>query len=653
MTIVRKVTVAKAAGDDDLEFILSDDTKDRYGDVIEPSGWVLANFRKNPIALFNHDSKFPIGKWTDVRVVKDKLVGKLKLAAEGTSERIDEIIRLVEQGILRAVSVGFAPIEREALADNSGILYKKQELLETSLVSVPANPSAIQLARSLVSDATIDLVFGEHASMRGVVTRGGVNGGHASIPPLRKSTTMTPIAERIKAAQESYLAARDELNAHLDGLDDSNVTDEQLSRTKALNETIEAKANVLAVLKDAESNLAATASLPAVISRETATAARTEDPPRPFAVPAKKVAPLEYFWRAATVKVLSHLTKSDPTIVRQRIYGDDIPTKAVTEMITRAASAPATTTTSGWASQLVQTINVDFMDSLMPMSVYPRLSALGLRLGFGRNGTISIPTRSATPTIAGSFVGEGSPIPVRQGAFTAVTLTPKKMAVISTMTREISEHSIPAIEGLISNAIQEDTSVAIDTVLLDATAASAIRPAGLRNGVGATAATAGGGLAALVGDVTGLSAALVSSTSGNLRNPVWIMNPTAANAIGLLQNSLGLFPFRDEMNRGTLNGWPVIVSGTVTAGQVILIDAADFVSVTGDDPRFDVSDQATLHMEDTTPLAIVADASPDVVAAPVRSLWQTDTIGIRMILPMNWAMRRTGVIAWTQSITWD
>jgi hypothetical protein len=131
------------------------------------------------------------------------------------------------------------------------------------------------------------------------------------------------------------------------------------------------------------------------------------------------------------------------------------------------------------------------------------------------------------------------------------------------------------------------------------------------------------------------------------------MNPTAANAVGLLQNSLGLFPFRDEINRGTLNGWPVIVSGTVTAGQVILIDAADFVSVTGDDPRFDVSDQATLHMEDTTPLAIVADASPDVVAAPVRSLWQTDTIGIRMILPMNWAMRRTGVIAWTQSITWD
>jgi hypothetical protein len=67
---------------------------------------------------------------------------------------------------------------------------------------------------------------------------------------------------------------------------------------------------------------------------------------------------------------------------------------------------------------------------------------------------------------------------VRQGAFTSQTFTPKKLAVISTFTREIAEHSTPAIEGLIRNAMQEDTSVAVDTVLLDATAASTTRPAG-------------------------------------------------------------------------------------------------------------------------------------------------------------------------------
>ena len=102
----------------DLEFILSDDTVDRLGDVIDPEGWQLKNFKKNPIALFGHMSSAPIGIWTNVRVEGNKLLGKLKLAARGTSARIDELISLVEQGILRAVSVGFQPLEQEPLDEN-------------------------------------------------------------------------------------------------------------------------------------------------------------------------------------------------------------------------------------------------------------------------------------------------------------------------------------------------------------------------------------------------------------------------------------------------------------------------------------------------------------------------------------------------------
>jgi hypothetical protein len=65
------------------------------------------------------------------------------------------------------------------------------------------------------------------------------------------------------------------------------------------------------------------------------------------------------------------------------------------------------------------------------------------------------------------------------------------------MTREITERSTPAIEQLLRNAIQEDTAVAIDSVLLDANAATTIRPAGLRNGITTAAGTAGGGIAAV------------------------------------------------------------------------------------------------------------------------------------------------------------
>src|SRR5262249_58307849 len=155
----------------------------------------------------------------------------------------------------------------------------------------------------------------------------------------------------------------------------------------------------------------------------------------------------------------------------------------------------------GRAVELARTPYADRMPPLIPKAILTRLAPKGLTLSFGTAGRIVIPTRSRTPSLAGSFVGEGMAIPVRQGAFTSQTLTPKKMAVISTWTREMGDHSVPAIEGLIRQAIQDDTSVAVDSVLIDANPATTIRPAGLLNGVAPTAATAGGGVAGIRGDL--------------------------------------------------------------------------------------------------------------------------------------------------------
>jgi hypothetical protein len=130
------------------------------------------------------------------------------------------------------------------------------------------------------------------------------------------------------------------------------------------------------------------------------------------------------------------------------------------------------------------------------------------------------------------------------------------------------------------------------------------------------------------------------------------MNPAQAISIALTQNAGGLFPFQGAIEGGSFYGYPVIQSGSVTAGMVIIVDAADFVSVEGDAPMFTVSAEATLHMEDTTPLAIGTVGSPATVAAPVRSTFQTDCIALRMIMPLNWSLLRVGTLAWTQSVTW-
>ena len=73
-----KKAVASPAGDDPLTFVMSDETVDRMGDVIEAKGWNLRNFVKNPIALFGHDHRFVIGHWTDVKVAGNKLIGRLE-----------------------------------------------------------------------------------------------------------------------------------------------------------------------------------------------------------------------------------------------------------------------------------------------------------------------------------------------------------------------------------------------------------------------------------------------------------------------------------------------------------------------------------------------------------------------------------------------
>jgi HK97 family phage prohead protease len=719
--LVRKATFTEDQGDD---FILSDATPDRFGDTIQSDGWVLSNFKRNPIALFGHDSSFVIGVWKNVRVERAALRGNLVMAPEGSSARIDELRRLRGAGILKAASVGFRPIETEQLdPDKFSINFIRQELVECSLVAVPANPNCLAVAKSLgISEQTQRMIFGKHAGKdlrRTLIIRAAKTGERANQPrilrrtktgeyaesnPQHRGETKMPVllSKRIEDQQARIVTLQDTLNAHLASIDDANPDEGQMAITEDLTQKLALAKRQLAVFQAAEAQQAQTAgatvggggtgsndtggselarALAAVSSpgRALTTGADADGAralanlemsnvrsglpavaspsivPRPFQLGRKKLTPMDILIRSGVVTCYSHILRKNPEDVLAMIpqYRDDPLTKAFVGFWSKAATAPALTTVTGWAAELVTQINADFMQTLMPKAVFPSLSALGIALNFGRAGRIAVPTRSRTPTIAGSFVGEGAPIPVRQGQFTAQVLTPKKMAVISCWSREIDEHSIPAMEGLLRQAISEDTAVSLDSVLIDTNAATLVRPAGLLNGIAGLTATGGGGFTALVGDIKQLSGAVLTATAGNVREPVWLMNPQQTLSAGLTSApGTGVMPFRDEISRGRFANGALIESGTVPLGTVIHLDAQDFVVVGGEAPRFEVSDQATLHMEDTTPLPIGSAGTPPVVAAPVTSLWQTDSLALRLILPVNWALRRTGVVSWTSSVTW-
>lgn len=163
---------ASKSTEDGAEFIMSDATVDRMGDIILPTAWKLESFKKNPIALYQHESYKPIGTWENVRVEAGKLLGDLKLAAAGTSAEIDTIRALVAQGILKAVSVGFKALKYKEQEGIRGVVFTEAELMECSLVSIPANSNALAIAKSfgadtkmIFSDEPVALAKSAHAEL--------------------------------------------------------------------------------------------------------------------------------------------------------------------------------------------------------------------------------------------------------------------------------------------------------------------------------------------------------------------------------------------------------------------------------------------------------------------------------------------------------
>lgn len=166
MQIVYKATELKKVADGTYEYVASDETVDRYGDVIRVSGWDLKNYRANPIVLFAHQKDNPVGTAPRVWVEGTQMMVRIKMADEGTSPFIDTLRKLMDQKIVRAVSVGFLPTKqpnyiRDEKNDMiTGVEYVGQELLENSLVTVPANPMALQTAKDMgISEQHLQRVF--------------------------------------------------------------------------------------------------------------------------------------------------------------------------------------------------------------------------------------------------------------------------------------------------------------------------------------------------------------------------------------------------------------------------------------------------------------------------------------------------------------
>jgi HK97 family phage prohead protease len=128
-------------------YVASNGEPDRNGNVLDPQGWDLAKYKRNPVVLFAHDWHMPpIGKTLSIGVHGHRLKATIQFPSTLLGE---QLALLNANDFIRAISVGARPIEWEVRRHPEhgypiGIHCHKQELVELSIVTIPANPETVR-----------------------------------------------------------------------------------------------------------------------------------------------------------------------------------------------------------------------------------------------------------------------------------------------------------------------------------------------------------------------------------------------------------------------------------------------------------------------------------------------------------------------------
>jgi hypothetical protein len=343
-------------------------------------------------------------------------------------------------------------------------------------------------------------------------------------------------------------------------------------------------------------------------------------PPR--SLPRRTSSPL---YKAAVCVLRGAATGTPPEKVAKSMFAGDDNVAAVI----RAASTQATVGTPAWAGVLAHdVIASELIQKLTALSAGANLMQRGLKVDLTGKGSITVPGRGFNPATAGGWILEGAAIPLRQPPILAgPKLEPRKLAVLATFTSEMV--LADSIEEFVTAAIREAAAALLDQELFSNHAPSSSAPGGILNGATTVAPSGATAVWAISSDIGALVEALANAGGG--LEPILIAAPAQAAALRM---------WRQE------DFYEIFASLALPAGTVVAVESSSFVSGLDGIPEFSTSTGATIHMEDTSPVTDL------MTGTPVKSMFQTDVIALKMILRASWGMRNPAHVAVVSGCTW-
>lgn len=222
-------------------FVASTEAIDSHGDIVDQASWQLDHFKANPIVLYGHNSReLPIGKATDIAVKNGQLETTIKFASAEANPRAEEVWRLIQEGILKAVSVGFLPTNGnyEVRDGKDVFVWRAPILKEISVVPVPANHEALARMRKALASAPND---SETPALPGTDPSNAEKEVHVDVKELEakiavQTASLNDATAKIKALEtdkaaleaqnKSLVEARDAAVAKADKLESTVVEQE-------------------------------------------------------------------------------------------------------------------------------------------------------------------------------------------------------------------------------------------------------------------------------------------------------------------------------------------------------------------------------------------------------------------------------------------
>lgn len=348
---------------------------------------------------------------------------------------------------------------------------------------------------------------------------------------------------------------------------------------------------------------------------------------------------------ARVVKCLGRAqgNRSEALEIAKSLYQND---ESVVNVM-KAAVAAGTTSNTTWVGNLVgdeTSVYADFIEYLRPMTILGKFGTDGIPSL--RNVPFRVALVGQTSGGAGYWVGEGNAKPLTKFDFSRTTLEPLKVANIAVLTMEAVLDSSPSADLIVRDQLVAALRERLDIDFINPakSASAGVSPASITNGI-TPIASAGIDADAVRRDMRALFSAFIAANNVP-SSGVWIMTATQALSLSLMLNPLGQSEFPGiNMNGGTLNGMPVIVSEHVPEGTVALVNAGDIYL--GDEGGFsvDVSREASLQMDDTPD-------NPTSATTVMVSLWQRNMMGFLAERTINWARRRDSSVQLLSGVNW-